>query len=113
MVWVRLAEETPIAREPDAHQHEKRRDPVAPGQLLALCARASGVIDGHLIYPIAQPQNAPRDLGFDIEAIAAEIGLVADDLILYFDKAFPTTTTDKISQALQTSREGAYKHTLP
>jgi len=48
-----------------------------------------------------------------IEAIAAEIGLVADDLILYFDKAFPTTTKDKISQALQTSREGAYKHAPP
>jgi hypothetical protein len=44
-----------------------------------------------------------------IEAIAAEIGLVADDLILHFDKALPTTTTDKISQALQTSREGAYR----
>jgi hypothetical protein len=48
-----------------------------------------------------------------IEAIAAEIGLVADDLILYFDKAFLTTTKDKISQALQTSREGAYKHAPP
>jgi hypothetical protein len=39
-----------------------------------------------------------------IETIAAEVALVADDLILHFDKAFPTTTTDKISQALQTSR---------
>jgi hypothetical protein len=51
-----------------------------------------------------------------IEAIAAEIGLVADDFILHFDKALPTTTTDKISQALQISREGAYRDspgTLP
>jgi hypothetical protein len=47
-----------------------------------------------------------------IEAIAVEIRSVADDLVLHFDKAFLSTATDKILQALQTSREGAYRGSL-
>jgi len=47
-----------------------------------------------------------------IEAIAADIRSVADDLVLHFDKAFLSTATDKILKALQTSREGAYSASL-
>jgi hypothetical protein len=51
-----------------------------------------------------------------IEAIAVETRLVADDLILHFDKAFLSTATDKLLEALRTSREVVYSssaQTLP
>jgi hypothetical protein len=44
-----------------------------------------------------------------IEAIATEILHIADELIAHFDKKFPTTTADKLSQMLMTNRLAAFK----
>lgn len=43
-----------------------------------------------------------------IEAIAAEIRLVADELVLHFGKAIPSTATNKLLHAFQTFREATY-----
>jgi hypothetical protein len=48
----------------------------------------------------------------NIEAIAEETELVAEDLIVHFDRAFLSTATESVLQALQASREVAYAGSL-
>src|SRR5450759_1688835 len=71
VVRVRVAEELACRRQPDRQQNETGFDAVAPRELLALLAGAPRVVDGHLVDPITEAQDAAGDLGFDVEAVAS------------------------------------------
>src|SRR6266576_5569666 len=67
VVRVGLAEQGAVARKPDAHERHQRFDAVLPRELLALRARSSGIVNGHLIDAIAEAHDAPGDLWLDVE----------------------------------------------
>src|SRR5260370_34813409 len=72
VIWVWLPEQALVSRQADPQQHEQGHDSVPPRQLLALRARARRVVDGHLVDPVPQAQDAPGDLRLDVEAITPQ-----------------------------------------
>src|SRR5215813_12740194 len=61
-------EELPVRGQPELDQRADGAKTVQPGQLLALFAAPSVVANGHLMDPVAEPQDAARDVRLDVEA---------------------------------------------
>src|SRR5437667_10522668 len=73
IVVPQLAEQRRRRLQPEPDQRPQRLDSVPPGQLLAFLTSTSVVVDGHLVYPVPEPQEAGGDLGLDVEARTLQV----------------------------------------
>src|SRR5438105_15710125 len=66
VVGIVHAEQPPPGCQPDLEELAQGLDAVAPGQLLALGAAARVIVDRDFMNPVAEPQDASRDLRLDL-----------------------------------------------
>src|SRR5262249_15343359 len=55
--------------EAETHERPESREPVAPGDLLALAIIPPSIVDGHLIDAVALPRHLRGDLRLEVEAV--------------------------------------------